>query len=379
MKSMRDMAAILNDFRITAESPQTQLKKLLAGDKKVVGLMPYFCPEELVHAAGLVPFGLWGAEIRANDSRRYFPAFICSILHTILEQGIRGDFSGMSAVLIPVSCDSLKGMQANWPYAVPDIPVIYLAHAQNRKMAAGREFTASQYRRVFNEMLSISGKSATDDDVRNSITLYNRKRALLRVFSSSAEKHPAAVSPSARSAVMRSAFYMEPERYISLLEELNAVLCVLPKTKWEGVRIVTTGICLDAPDLLRAFEESRIAIVGDQIAQESVLTDHDVDVNEASDPFEDLAAWISEVEGCSVLYDPDKKRAKRLAALATEKCADGVIFVLTQFCDPDEYDLVPVKKILAAAGIPCLVIETDRQMTDYGRARTQLETFISTL
>ena len=44
--------------------------------KKCVGVLPYFCPEELVYAAGMLPCGLWGAEMQVSESKRYYPAFI---------------------------------------------------------------------------------------------------------------------------------------------------------------------------------------------------------------------------------------------------------------------------------------------------------------
>ena len=127
-------------LKAIAASPKARLEKTLAEGKKVIGVMPYFCPEELVYAAGMAPFGLWGAEMQANESKRYFPAFICSILHTTLEMGLKGELNELSGIMIPISCDSLKGMGANWQYGVKTVPVINVAYAQNRKIAAGDEF-----------------------------------------------------------------------------------------------------------------------------------------------------------------------------------------------------------------------------------------------
>jgi benzoyl-CoA reductase/2-hydroxyglutaryl-CoA dehydratase subunit BcrC/BadD/HgdB len=49
-----------------------------------------------------------GREIQISESKRYFPAFICSLLQTTLELGIRGDLDDLAAVMIPTLCDSLK-------------------------------------------------------------------------------------------------------------------------------------------------------------------------------------------------------------------------------------------------------------------------------
>jgi benzoyl-CoA reductase/2-hydroxyglutaryl-CoA dehydratase subunit BcrC/BadD/HgdB len=88
-----------------------------------------------------------------------------------------------------------------------------------------------------------------------------------------------------------------------------------------------------------------------------------------------MAKRIGAVEGCSVLFDPGKKRASMLVELAKNAKADGVLFVQTKFCDPEEYDLVPVKQMLTQAGIPMLQVEIDQQMTNYEQIRSALQAF----
>ena len=56
--------------------------------KKVVAVT-YYTPQEIVHSMGLVPMGVWGADMEINEAKKYYPAFICSIMQTILELGIR--------------------------------------------------------------------------------------------------------------------------------------------------------------------------------------------------------------------------------------------------------------------------------------------------
>ena len=87
---MYNINELLDVFRSIASNPGEQLKKTVSSGKKAVGVLPYFCPEELVDAAGMVPFGIWGAETQVLEAKRYFPAFICSLLQTALELGIKG-------------------------------------------------------------------------------------------------------------------------------------------------------------------------------------------------------------------------------------------------------------------------------------------------
>lgn len=129
-----------------AAAPKKQLEKYLAEGKKVVAVAPVYTPQEIIHSMGMVPMGVWGADMELNESKKYYPAFICSIMQSILELGLKGEYDGVSAIIIPSLCDSLKTLGQNWKYAVKDIPFIPMTYPQNRKLyykqfmkALGRE------------------------------------------------------------------------------------------------------------------------------------------------------------------------------------------------------------------------------------------------
>ena len=138
-------------------------------------------------------------------------------------------------------------------------------------------------------------------------------------------------------------------------------------------RIVTCGIIADNSGLLKILDEFGVAIVDDVVAHESLR--YRFDPPENPDPIMSLALMIGEVEGCPVLFDPGKKRADLLVDVVRQRSADGVLFVMTKFCDPDEYDIVPLKRVLDKNGIRSLQVEVDQQTTEVGQIRTAVEAF----
>ena len=341
-------------------------------------MLPYFCPEELVYAAGMLPFGLWGAEMQTNESKRYYPAFICSLLHTVLELGLRGALDGLSAVMVPICCDSLKGFGANWKYGVGErVPVIDVAWAENRKNAAGVEFTRSQFRKILGQLDAIAGRSVSDADVAAAVAVYNENRKALRAFSAAAAQHPEAVSPADRCAAVKAGYFMDRAEHTKAIAALTEALNAQPAQPWKGLRVVTTGILADSPALLQILADNAIAVVDDQIAQESGFYRTDTPVTD--DPVLGLAQRLGQLEGCSVLFDPGKQRGKELVRLARDAKADGILWVMTKFCDPEEYDYVPVKRMADAAGVPLLAVEADQQMINYEQARSAVEAFAEML
>ena len=370
MRQIEELTAISAD-------PKAALKKALKDGKKAVGVLPYFCPEELVYAAGMLPFGLWGAAIQANESKRYYPAFICSILHTTLEMGIKGELNDLSAVMIPISCDSLKGMGANWQYGVGTVPVISVAYAENRKISAGVEFTASQFRKIRTQLEEIAGCKITNDALAQAIEVYNENRRAVLFFSKTAARHPQEISARTRSAVIKAGYFMDRAEHTRILWEIIEALSSLPASDEGYLKIVTTGILADMPQFLEILEQNKIVIADDQIAQESVNARYETPATD--DPILGMAERLGEIEGCSVLYDPGKKRGEQLVSLAKKAEADGILFVLTKFCDPEEYDYVPVKRMSDAADIPMLQVEIDQQMTNFGQAESAVQAFAEML
>jgi benzoyl-CoA reductase/2-hydroxyglutaryl-CoA dehydratase subunit BcrC/BadD/HgdB len=370
---MNKLMINLDALRAIAQEPRKQLDRVLAEGKKAVGVIPYFAPEELVYAAGMVPFGIWGAETQVSESKRYFPAFYCSIVHTALDLAIKGGFDGLSAVMIPLTCDTLKGMGANWKYGVKSIPVIDVAYAQNRKLAAGEEFTESQFRKIKRQLEDISGVQISDEAVAAANKVYNDNRRECLRFTELAASHSKTVSPVDRALVLKARYFVERDAHTALLKELNDALEAIPAEPVKGKKIVTTGIIADSPELLSILQDNGFVIAADQIAHESV--DFRALADEAGDPVKALAKRLGAINGTSVLFDPAKGRNTELVEIAKAAGADGVLWVLTKFCDPEEFDYVPAKKLLNAAGIPLLQIEVDQQMVNYGQIRTAVETF----
>ena len=370
---MSDLRKTIDGLKEIAASPRKQLDRVLAEGKKAVGVIPYFAPEELVYAAGMVPFGMWGAETQVTESKRYYPAFYCSILHTALDLGIKGEFRGLSAVMIPLTCDSLKGMGTNWRFGVKDIPVIDVAYAQNRTIPAGEEFTESQFKKIRGQVEEIAGCKISDKALSEANRVYNANRKECLRFNELAASHSGTVSLVDRAMVLKARYFMERDAHTAHLKAINDALAAMPAEAAAGKKIVTTGIIADSPELLSILQENGFVIAADQITHESV--DFRALADENIDPVKALARRLNDIKGSSVLYDPAKGRNTELAQIAKACGADGVLWVLTKFCDPEEFDYVPAKEVLDAAGIPMLQIEIDQQMVNYEQVRTAIETF----
>ena len=373
---------LLNEFSEIAASPAKQLNSYKQAGKKVIGVLPYFAPEELVYAAGMVPMGLWGSNNKTiSKAKEYCATFYCTIAQLGLEMLLDGTLDQLDGVITPTICDTLRPMSQNIRVAIsPKMPVIFLAHPQNRMPDYGKKFTVSQYTNIKNELEKISGTTITDAALSEAIKVYNKSRAARRKFVMLANQHCDVITPTKRSAVLKSAWFMLKCAYTEKLEALNAELEKLPVCAWKGLKVVTSGIICDNPKLLSIFEENNIAIAADDVAHESRL--FRVDAPETGDPMWALAEQFAAQDYDILLYDPESnlnRRGEFVAKLVKDSGAQGLVLFMQQFCDPEEMEYPSLKKALDEAGIPHIKLGVDQQMRDFGQARTAIQAFADVL
>ena len=106
--------ALLDEFKVKAATPKQQLAEYKAQGKKVIGVLPYYAPEELVYAAGMVPMGIWGSNNKTiSRAKEYCATFYCTIAQLALE------------MLLDGTMDQLDGISTLLPWFYP-FPVCFI-------------------------------------------------------------------------------------------------------------------------------------------------------------------------------------------------------------------------------------------------------------
>ncbi len=373
---------LVNEFSAIAANPHGQLKAYKEKGMKCIGVMPYYAPEELVYAAGMMPMGMWGSNKKTiSRAKEYCATFYCTIAQLDLEMLLDGTCDLLDGVITPTICDTLRPMSQNIRVAMSEkMPCIFLAHPQFRRPAFGLKFCHDQYTHVKTELEKIRGSEIKDEEITDAIKVYNKSRKARREFVKLANAHCDVIDPIMRSAVLKASYFMRKDEYTEKLEALNAELRALPEAKWNGVKVVTSGIIVDNPTLLKIFKDNNVAIAADDVAHESRMIR--VDADETGDPMEALCKQFADQDYDVLLYDEaseQNRRGEYVANLVKESGAQGLVLFMQQFCDPEEMEFPYLKKALDAAGIPFIKLGVDQQMRDFGQAATAIQAFADVL
>ena len=346
--------------------------------KGAIGCFPIYTPEPLVHAAGYLHVGVWASHQESELVKQYFPAFACPIMASNLELGLRGKFDCLSAVIIPCMCDTLICTGQNWKRAIPQVPYIGFVHPQNRKMKAGMDFLIAEYTTVKEKIEAVTGEKITNEALMNSIKIYNEHNEAMRQFIDTAADYPSEITPSVRNIVFKSAQFMLKEEHTAKVKKLVDELKKKTPQPFDGLKVLVSGISDDSEDLFKVFDDNKIAVVADDLAQCTRQYRSDIPLD-SENPIENLANAWRIFEGCSLAYDPKKTRGKMIAEDCKKFKADGVIFCMMKFCDPEEYDYPIINKMVTDAGIPTAYIEYNSQSVVDEQIRTRIQTFAEIL
>lgn len=373
---MEEIRELLEQFKYYAHNPRKQLDKYLAEGKKAVGIFPYYAPEEIVYAAGMVPFGVWGGQGPIEKAKDYFPTFYYSLALRCLEMALDGTLDGLSASIVTTLDDTLRPFSQNYKVSAgKKIPMIFLNHAQHRKEDFGRNYNAKIFNNAKEELEKICDVKITDENLKKAFAVYNENRAEKRKFIKLAATHPQTVKASDRTWVLKSSYFMLKDEHTALLKKLNEKLETLPEENWDGVKVVTSGVITDNPGLLEVFDNYKVCIVADDVAHESRALKVDIDLS-IENPMLALADQFARMDEDPILYDPDiYKRPKYVLDLVKDNKADGCLLFMMNFNDTEEMEYPSLKQAFDAARVPLIKMGYDQQMVDFGQVKTQLETF----
>ena len=347
-----------------------------------IGCFPVYTPFELYHAAGVLPVGLFGAEGRVElahaDAR--FQSFVCSIAKSTLELAFQKKLGGLGGLVFHSICDVARNLASVYKRNFPELFIEYIHLPQNPNSAAGPAYMQSELRRVLGRVEQWVERKASDDDLRRSICLYNRARALMRELYALRSASPEKVSAVEAYQLVRAGTYLAPEAHSEILVDALAEIRARQGKRMDRIRVIIEGAFCEQPPLglIEMLERAGCYVVDDDwVAGWRWFTS---DVKETGDPYAALAeAYLNASRPSSTRHDWRRPRHEELVERVRAHKAQAVVFTPAKFCEPALFDYVLFRRTLDREKIPHLLIEFEEKMWTFERTRTEVETFAESL
>jgi benzoyl-CoA reductase subunit C len=344
---------------------------------RVVGHFQVYFPEEIVHAAGLLPFRVRGAPIEPLQADSRFGSYLCSILKTSLELALSGRVELDLFVTHPI-CDAARNLAGVWGRnADHRCEILYLP--QNATASHAPEYLRGEYDRLRREVEVVAGRPVTDDDLRASIRIYNENRRLLRELYALRRESPWLLSADESYVFMAIGGLMRREEHNRILEAALPLLRQREVRRQDRIRVVFEGgFCEQPPlDLIRAVARSCYVVDDDLLIGMRWILE---DVSTEGDPLLALAdAYLNRSSYSPVQHDDRKPKERMLMERIRDAGAEAAIVTAAKMCEPGLEEQVTYIHALDEAKVPYFVSEFEENMSSFDHLEIQLETFVENL
>lgn len=384
MASEHSLDAILEDCRTLVEDPGfPAVHRWLEANPqgKVLGHFQVYFPEEIAHAAGMLPVKILGAgssvQIRKADAR--IAAFVCSIIRSSLELALTGRLDFLSVFVTPPICDAARNACGVWVRNLPQLNCQMLYLPQNVTSPHAALYLRDEYRRIAGVVEEAAGRPITEDALRLSITLFNENRRLLRELYRVKRETPWLLSAVEAYTLVRAGGLMPRDEHNVLLRRVLDLLPQRPGKRQDKIRVVFEGGYCEQPpaDLLAVIQDACYIVDDDLLIGLRWLTG---DVPTGGEPLANLArAYLDGSSYSPVQHDPRKPKSEMLLRRIREADAEAAIVAAPKMCEPGLEEQVNHIRALEAAGIPHLVLEFEEKMTVFEQMRMEIETFAESL
>jgi benzoyl-CoA reductase subunit C len=357
--------------------------KAAAPGRKAIGYMPIYVPREIIHAAGMLPVGIFGGgdQIEVIQGDAYYQSYICRIPRSTLELGLTGRLDCLDGMLFPSICDVIRNLSGMWQIMFKDKYVRYVDVPQNYDDSIGGEFYVHEMQQVRDDLARVRGQPITDDELRASIAVYNDNRKAIEDLYAYRATKPWQAPTSEVYLVLRAGLVLPPEEHTRLVREYLAAADAEKRPQRDNARVVLTGSFCEQPplSLIKSIEMAGCYIVDDDFILITRWLREPVPV--AGDPLEQLAkAFLHHSVQSSPKYDEKKEdKGKFLLHQYKTRGAEGVIFAAPSFCDPALLERPMLQEVLAKQKIPYTAFKYAENTGQMAPIREQAGTFADSI
>ena len=370
-------------FQEFSECAETLLNPALQrwkdGGGKVVG---HFCstvPEELITAAGAVPFRMRATgSTSTQESDAFYSSINCSFPRHCFNEVLSGGFKFLDGVICVNSCDHVRRIYDNWKRFVPVdfIEVMSLPRKTGPDQVAWYHDEIGILR---DKIAQHFGVEITDDRLWEAIKLHNEVRLLQKRLYELRKQDKPPITGAESLAVMVAGTALPMEQYRDQLKELLDELTGKEGPGGHRARVMIVGGILDDPQYVAVIEDVGGLVVTDSTCFGSRLMWRQVDES-GSDPLQALAQYyVHDRPSCPRFYGEHDNRTKYVVDMCREFNCDGIIGERLLFCDSWLVEQYMLGQDLAEVGIPFLKLDREYVTSGIGQLRTRVQAFLETM
>ena len=341
-----------------------------------IGFFCPYVPEELLHAAGGLPFRLMGTPIKMSHVQAHLPSNCCHLVKSSLESLLQGELDFLKGVIFSHTCDSMQGLSDIWAHQ-GRFPIHFnLMIPTNLDSEHSRPYLKAEMER-FKEFLESHLGKITPQRMKASIQLFNRIREKLGEIYTRRRKGLTQLPGTFFAQIIRAGYLMDRQRYLELLDELLNVLLEKTEESENLIPVYLAGNMTHSDSYFSLIEEAGAMVVQDDLC--SGARTLRLMVSENLDPMEALTQRYFTSFFCPTKHMGYRAHVETLLGDVQKSGARGVIFLLYKYCEAHYFDYPDLKIALESKGIPTLLLDVEDPSYSLGQLKIRIQAFVEML
>jgi len=343
---------------------------------KVLGYFCTYVPEEILHAAGVLPVRILGSHEPQDVTEPHIFGMFCPFCRDCLAQGLKGRYDYLDGIMIAQSCLHIRQAYTSWEKHRPTEFSYYLCMPHHIQSPRALPYLTEELVQFKTAVERWTGATITDDDLDEAIEVYNENRRLLRAIY---DLRKAADPPLTGEEAMEMVIAAQMTDKAENNQELRTILRELPNRqngRKTGARLMIIGSEDDDTKFINMVESCGATFVVDEHCTGTRYFWNEVEPR--ANRLEAIAARYIDRVPCPTKDWVERKRLAHILQLAEEWNVGGAIVMQQKFCDPHELDTPAVRKALEERGIKTLFLEFDVTVP-VGQFKVRVEAFLEML
>ncbi|MHA1148003.1 MAG: 2-hydroxyacyl-CoA dehydratase subunit D [Promethearchaeota archaeon] len=354
--------------------------------KKVIGYYCTYLPEELIHAAGILPFRIRATGSETEDlADVYMVRFTCGFVRMTLDLALRGGYDFLDGLFICNCCDHARRMYELFDLVIfkrevfmENKPPCFYTSIPHTITNEGYEWYKKEVEEFKIELKKYYNLNSISNEIlKNSIKVYNENRSLLRdIYSLKIIDEPKLTGSEflqismSNSSVPKEIANRELTRILKILEEREGF-------KEKKKRILLIGSVVDNTNFIKVIEDSGAHVISDFLC--FGLRNIIDDVKTDGDLFDNICRRTYYRMSCPRMMDDHPRRFKFLKEEIKKAKIDGVIMQRINNCDLHGCENMLCEHEFKDMGIPAFNIDRESFQADTTRLQTRIEAFLEML
>ena len=165
----------LEELRNISQQPLSEneyIKEWKDQGGKVVGWLCTYVPEEIIHAAGMLPVRVLGDSVNIMDADAYLYANTCFFARSCLELGLQRGYDFLDALVAGNTCDPVRRLYDVWRKYLP-VDTMQIISIPHKVTERAYEFYSNELNTLKEKLEEVRGKLISKESLKESLFDFN--------------------------------------------------------------------------------------------------------------------------------------------------------------------------------------------------------------